>query len=88
MIWGRGVAKNIIDFALFFFGRGGPGSLSEVEAVMSGLLAMPARSATQDGPSRPCSREKQGKNDLTGFKFARQIRTQRCHTVISLLQES
>ena len=36
MIRGRGVAKNIIDFAIFS-GLGGTGCLSEVAAVMPGI---------------------------------------------------
>ncbi len=36
MIRGRGVAKNIIDFAIFS-GLGGTGCLSEVAAVMEEL---------------------------------------------------
>ena len=62
MIRGRGVAKNIIDFAIFS-GLGGTGCLSEVAAVMSGLYVcargVTAREAaakgrgTSDVPAQP-----------------------------------
>ena len=49
MIWGRGVAKNIIDFAVFS-GLGGTGSLPEVAAVITQPCA-----ATLEVPDDGCN---------------------------------